>query len=165
MSTSTETLLEKTQPKQSFYKSKLLDTSKATESATDEGANEDNFDSNDDVRASTPLNESSSMDRDEFKQKLNKILSSPINKPNGSVNKQNSNHHRQFEYTAMVHQEMPPEIKPVPLPRKKVMFNEQNLKSTNSANLLYHSYSGSDSDNPKEAGKRQQLSSSLGNLS
>uniref|UniRef100_A0A1B0GDS2 C2H2-type domain-containing protein n=1 Tax=Glossina morsitans morsitans TaxID=37546 RepID=A0A1B0GDS2_GLOMM len=70
------------------------------------------------TQVSTPVNETTiPLNNDEFKERLERILASPIKKPD------NYKHHI---IKAVVHQEGD---RPVPFPRKKVMFEHANVET------------------------------------
>lgn len=111
MPTNAQILLEQTRPKKpkedNQEKSKDSDND---ETDDDEGASP--------VQVSTPVNETTiPLNNDEFKERLERILASPIKKPD------NYKHHI---IKAVVHQEG---NRPVPFPRKKVMFEHANVET------------------------------------
>uniref|UniRef100_A0A1A9X468 C2H2-type domain-containing protein n=1 Tax=Glossina brevipalpis TaxID=37001 RepID=A0A1A9X468_9MUSC len=103
MPANAQVLLEQTLPKNP------KDNKEESEDSDDEETNDD------EVQASTPVNETTiSLNNDVFKERLERILASPIKKPD------NYRHH---VIKAVVHKE---DKRPVPFPRKKVMFEHSN---------------------------------------
>lgn len=74
-----------------------------------------NEDENESIKTSTPLNETVPMSNTDFKQRLERILASPIRKP--------EEHH----IKAVIHQQSYV-AQPVPMPRKRVMFNQPETR-------------------------------------
>ncbi|KAI9580265.1 zinc finger protein DZIP1L [Glossina fuscipes] len=102
-------LLEQTRPKKprEDNQEKLKDAD--NDETDDDGASP--------VQASTPVNETSTLAHDEFKERLERILASPIKKPDN---------YKPHIIKAVVHQE---DNRPVPFPRKKVMFEHANVST------------------------------------
>uniref|UniRef100_A0A1A9V641 C2H2-type domain-containing protein n=1 Tax=Glossina austeni TaxID=7395 RepID=A0A1A9V641_GLOAU len=116
MPASAQILLEQTRPK------------KPKEDNKEKSENSDNDETDDDegaspIQVSTPVNETTiPLNNNEFKERLERILASPIKKPD------NYKHHI---VKAMVHQEG---NRPVPFPRKKVMFEHANVATEHTEN-------------------------------